>query len=391
MNMGKYDADLRRERAIRLDYHLLQKGMRDRSAILSAVHCSSEYLNQVLGGAFDNKRLWDYLWQTYGISRSLIFGLPDDAPVAEERDRCALTARIGGTGPVDRLEIGGVEFWGRQQGPSDKTVAGTPTYVLLHGLALTPAIFQDWFWQTPHFHTVAPYLEISEASAYRSPDDHARMVSRLLRALASVGRTNVVLIGFSVGADIVLSPAFDGASHASTIMLMDPNFTPSDCFFSAVLAEAGAADPKRRPPERRLLVKMLGELGDDLGNPGDFEAKMWYFSEVLHQLRLPSAATGVPVDAFTLATYSRDIIREAGLEFHKRMERLLANTESGCRVVVVASRDGQRGFMEVRDAMPPQVIATCDVTRGHFDLLGYDTMNSYLPGLQRPSSYSVKD
>ena len=293
-----------------------------------------------------------------------------------------LTARLGGTGPIEDLTAGGYHYWGREKKGSVKTVERSPTYVLLHGLALTPAIFQGWFWQTKDCRTIAPLLDPSDvADPQRPMDSHAKTLSRILEGLQSEKRGDVVIVGFSVGADILLTKSFAPPDCVKGVVLLDPNVSARDCFFSTVLAEAGMKDPKGRLPARRLLLKMLGELGDDLDSPGDFEAKMWYFSEVLQQLRTPFISSGLSMDELTLrlAKYAKAVIREAKVPFPERIARLITKVGKDTRITLVASKDG-KGYAGIKGRLPSRVIQIPEKKRGHFDLIGYKALLDYISG-----------
>ncbi|MFI6388901.1 alpha/beta fold hydrolase [Nonomuraea sp. NPDC050540] len=242
--------------------------------------------------------------------------------------------------------------------------------VFLHGLGLDADDYRDYLSMHGEYHGIAITLlgfnaKSSVPVGPVSLSDHVRMVSELICELSAKNPgKGIVLIGFSLGADIVLRLAeqwrlsAQPAPRITAALLLDPNVNQSTMTISKLFAEADPANPL-------VVFKKLINLSTDL------ELLRTLCAYVLKVSRK---------DFTQLWQLSRDMLEYWNPDGYTQIgERLVAVAGISDEVRVVLSAPYEEHLPSIRDAVRHEPRISFELTDlGHFDLIREDSLSRQL-------------
>ncbi|GGQ94456.1 alpha/beta fold hydrolase [Kitasatospora griseola] len=246
--------------------------------------------------------------------------------------------------------------------------------VFLHGLGLDARDFVDYLAHHEAQHAIAVTLHGFDPGPQQAfpPVALSTHIAMTADALAAVAAENpgkrIVLVGFSLGADLVLQLAEFWAEHRSravpieSAVLLDPNVNQSTMMISRLFAAADPADPNptferlretaQDPDAERALAEYLSKigskdfaqlqqlsrdvlaywpaggyrrLGERLATVADFAATTRVFLSAPYAEHLPGMTAAVPSPAATTVSFELTALDHFGLISNESLSAFLSH------------------------------------------------------------------
>ena len=291
--------------------------------------------------------------------------------VCRKLDRASLDARLIG----DELRY------------LDNQAASEIVVCYLHGLGLDGRQFEPML-RTCRFRGLAPTMYGFDPAARRrlrlSLDDHASLLREWLREVVlPIGADQVVLVGFSAGADLWMqmiagAPA-DAAVHPDALLTLDCNVSYDTAFVSRVLARLPSDDPQK-------LVAGLRVFGEDPRSLDEWLNTHEYLVQVFRKFR-------ADVDALT--GVAREVVRPfegTGLETFVERYRAVSRAVPALRLMFSDLEANHRVVAQARllnldtgalgDRYREDTIVV-EPGANHFDLLDSDRLMRHIEAMVR--------
>ncbi|MFO7250480.1 MAG: alpha/beta hydrolase [Actinomycetes bacterium] len=238
-------------------------------------------------------------------------------------------------------------------------LSDSPTVtVFLHGLGLDASDYRDYLERDTEHHQIALTLKGFDPVEER-PDrpvslaEHVEMVSGMLAQIAAGYPTKkLVLVGFSLGADLVLKLAERWAANEAEAvrlegaLLLDPNVNQSTMTISRLFAAADRDNPLPAfkklinfAPDRETLLELCGYVSKIARK--DF-AQLWQLSRDMLGYWRPDGYNQIGERLATVAQVARTVrvVLSALYEEHLPAMRNAARRHNAVNVAFVLNKCG---------------------------------------------------